>query len=75
MKLHWKINLVVNMWLTLLLATSNLITLEYAPYSRINFVVTIVLLSVLGAMNLGMIIYHISKRLTTLDAFSRFLRR
>ncbi len=75
MKLHWKINLVLNIWLTLFLATSNLLTLNYPPMEGVNFVLTIVLLSSMGVMNLGMVIYHISKRLTTLDVFARFLRR
>ncbi len=75
MKLHWKINLVLNIWLTLFLATSNLVTLQYPPLERVNLIITIVLLGVMGLMNLAMIIYHIAKRLNSLDVFARFLRR
>ncbi len=75
MKLHWKINLVLNLWLTLLLATSNLVTLQYPPLERVNLILTLVLLGVMGIMNLAMIIYHIAKRLNSLDVFARFLRR
>jgi len=75
MKTFWKINIVINMWLILFLATSNIVSWNYASFARTNIVLSIILLSLMVLSNLSAIINQISLHLSKIDNFTKLLRR
>lgn len=75
MKIFWKINIVINVWLMLFLATSNILSWKYINFAQSNLVISITLLSLIVLSNLAAIINQVSLRLNKLDNFSKILRR
>lgn len=75
MKILWKINIVINVWLLLFFATSNMLAIRYESFDHVNLVASITLLAIIAVCNLVTLIFQISSRLSRINNFSKLLRR